>query len=164
MKLTRLLTMLVASVALAALVAGCGGPSKAEYEREVKKIGNQVEADIDKLDSGQPSPKDIETAQESIEEAADEIEELDAPEEVEKLHDDLVAALNDTAELLGRLGPLMEKASKDPQSMGEDEMSQMNEITADFGKIQEEMNRITEGYEKKQYDVGLGEADSSEKK
>lgn len=161
MKLSRLLTTLVAALLCAALVAGCGGgPSKAEYEKDVKKIGNAVEKDIDKLDSGQPSAKDIESAQESIEQAADDIDELEPPAEVEKLHDDLVKTLNDTAELLGRLGPLMEKATKDPQSLGEDEMKSMNEITTDFGKIQDEMNRITEGYAKKKYDIGLGEPEA----
>lgn len=164
MKLSRLLTTLVAALLCAALVAGCGGgPSKEDYEKSVKKIGNEVEKDIDALGNGQPSAKDIEAAQESIDEAADDIDELEPPEEVEKLHEDLVETLHDTAELLGRLSPLMEKAAKDSQSMGDEEMKRMNEVTADFGEIQEEMNRITEGYAKKDYDIGLGEADDSKK-
>lgn len=158
MKLTRQPLLLAALLLCAALLVGCGGGlSKAEYEAEVKKIGNAVEDDIDSLDSGEPNPEDIETAQNSIEKAADDISELEPPTEVEKLHADLVSALRDTAKLLGRLGPLMEQANKDPQSMGEDEMAKMNEITADFGKIQERMNRVTEGYAKKDYDIGLGE-------
>lgn len=156
MKTFRVPTMIATALLCAALLAGCGGgPSKAEYEKEVRRIGDDVEKEIDKLDSGAPTPETLDTATDSIEQAADEIEDVEPPKEVEDLHEDLVQALRDTAELLGRLGPLMEQATKDPESLGEEQRAEMEKVTADFAKIEQEMDRITKGYEKQKYDIGL---------
>lgn len=160
MKPSRLLLMIAVALMGAALLAGCGGPSKKEYEKEVRAIGADVEEEIDKLGEGAPTPDTLERATSTLEGAADDIEDVEPPSEVEELHDDLVTTLRDTADLLGRLGPLMEQASKDPSSLGEKERAQMEEITSDFEAIEKEMDRITKGYEKRDYDIGLGEGDS----
>lgn len=152
---SRLLVAIAIALLSAALLAGCGGVSKAEYEKDVKKVATKVEKDLDKLDSGTPTAKDLDTAKESLETAADDLEDIEAPSEVEDLHDDLVSTLNDTAKLMDEMAPLMEKASKDPTSLGEKELEQMNEITTDFGAIEKRMAKIEAGYKKKKYSVGL---------
>lgn len=157
MKLSRLPLTIAVAVLSAALLAGCGGPSKADYEKEVRAIGADVEKEIDKLDSGAPTPETLEKATKTIDKAADDIDEIEPPSDVEKLHDDLVSTLHDTADLLGRLAPLMEQATTDPESMGDEEREQMEKITTDFEAIEKEMDRVTKGYEKRDYDIGLGD-------
>jgi predicted nucleic acid-binding Zn-ribbon protein len=155
MKKSRLLVAIAIALLSAALLAGCGGVSKADYEKDVKKVATKVEKDLDKLDSGTPTAKDLDTAQKTLESAADDLEDIDPPSEVEDLHDDLVETLNDTAKLMDKMAPLMDKASKDPTSLGEKELEQMNEITTEFGDIEKRMSKIEAGYKKKKYSVGL---------
>jgi hypothetical protein len=152
---SRLLVALAIAVLSAALLAGCGGVSKAEYEKDVEKLGKEVEKDLDKLDSGTPTAKDLETAEATLNKAADGLEDIEAPSDVEKLHEDLIDTLRDTAKLMDEMAPLMEKAAKDPTSLGEKELAQMNEITTKFGDIEKRMAKIQAGYAKKKYDVGL---------
>ncbi|MCW2926309.1 MAG: hypothetical protein JWM86_277 [Thermoleophilia bacterium] len=155
MKTTRLLAAIVALVACAALLAGCGGPSKKEYEKDVRSVGNSVEKDIKALDSGTPTAKDLDSAQKSLDDAADELDDIDAPDDVSKLHDDLVDTLHDTSDLLGKMGPLMDKATKDPTSLGADEMKDLQKITTDFAAIEKRMKKIEKGYKDKDYSIGL---------
>lgn len=155
MKHSRILAATVAALLCAALIAGCGGPSKAQYEKDMQKVSKTAEKELDKLESGQPSPEDIEQAQKSLKTAADDIDDIEAPDEVAKLHDDLVEVLRDTEQLMGELAPLMIKATKDPSSLGEDEVKAMNDVTTKFGKIQKEMNRVSKGFTKKKYKIGF---------
>ncbi len=155
MHTSRLLVAIAIALLSAALLAGCGEVSKADYEKDVKKVATKVEKDLDKLDSGTPTAKDLDTAKNSLETAAEDLEDIEAPSEVEDLHEDLVSTLRDTGKLMDRMAPLMEKASKDPTSLGEDELEKMNEITDDFGDIEKRMAKIEAGYDKKKYSVGL---------
>lgn len=155
MKKSRLLVAIAIALLSAALLAGCGGVSKSEYEKDVKKVATKVEKDLDKLDSGTPTAKDLDTAKDTLEGAADDLEDIEAPSEVESLHEDLIDTLNDTAKLMDKMAPLMEKAAKDPTSLGEKELEQMNEITTDFSAIEKRMAKIEKGYKKKKYSVGL---------
>jgi outer membrane murein-binding lipoprotein Lpp len=155
MKPVRLLFALAAALLCAALLAGCGGTSKADYQKQVKKVGTHVEQDLNKLDSGKPSPADITAAEKSINQAADDIDAIDPPSEVKGLHNDLVKELHATADVLDRLAPLMKQASKDPNSLGNDEQQQMKDISSDFARIQKEMTRIEKGYKAKGYEIGL---------
>lgn len=152
---SRLLVALAIAVLGAALFAGCGGVSKADYEKDVAKLGEKVEKDLDKLDSGTPTADDLKKAKTTLDDAADGLEDIDAPKDVEKLHDDLIETLRDTAKLMDEMAPLMEKASKDPTSLGEKDLAKMNEITTKFGDIEKRMSKIQAGYAKKKYDVGL---------
>jgi hypothetical protein len=155
-KFPRLLLFVAAALITAALLAGCGGPSKASYEKDMKKISAKAEKDIDKLTSGsQPSAKDIENAQKTLDEAADDVDDIDPPSEVKDLHNDLVKVLHDTADLMGELGPIMELSQKDPSKVTEKEIKKMNSVTEKFGKIQKEMTRITKAYKKKDYNIGF---------
>ena len=155
MKLSRIVPMLLTAILAAALLAGCGEPSKADYEKDIEKVGNKVEKDLDALDSGQPTPATLTKATKSLNAAADEIEEITPPSEVEDLHDDLVSALRDTADLLGRMAPLMKMATEDPSKLGEDDLSKMTKISEDFTKIEARMKKVEKGFEDKKYDIGL---------
>lgn len=148
---------LVASLLLATLlVTGCGDTSKPDYEKEVSEIGETVEQDLEQLESGTPSPEIIDDVQGTLEQAADDLEGIDPPNEVSGLHDDLVEVLRDTAGLFEDLSPLMEKATSDPESMGQEELERMTAVTEEFAGIQERMEKVQKGFEKKDYEIGLG--------
>lgn len=91
-----------------ALVAGCGddGPlTKAEYEEKVRTTYAEVQeafarTNVPSLDelAGR-----VEDAQEALRAAADELEGVDPPEDVETEHEEVVAGLRAYAEDLNRL-------------------------------------------------------------
>lgn len=156
MKLSiRSTAALVAIMALTLFVAGCGETSKADYEQQIQKIGKTVNEDLDKLDSGTPDEKQINAAVKSLEQAADDIEAVDPPSEVKSLHEDLVTTLNDTADLLSQMAPIMKIAATDPTKLGQKDIDKMTKITSDFEDIQKRMAKIEAGFKKKKYDVGL---------
>lgn len=155
----RSTVVLVAILASAMLLAGCGGTSKADYETEVQKIGEQVNEDLDKLDSGTPDEKQIKLAVVSLRKASDDIDAIDPPSEVKSLHEDLVSTLDDTADLLGRMAPIMKLAAEDPTKLGQDDIDTMTKITSDFEDIQKRMAKIEAGFKKKKYEVGLNTSD-----
>lgn len=145
-------------VVAALLVAGCGGTtSKADYEAEVGTISRDVQEDLEQLDSGPPSPELIKEAQGSLEEAADALEGIEPPKEVSGLHDDLVDVMRDTAGLFDDLEPLMAQATEDPSSMGKDELERMTAVTEEFAGIEKRMAKIQRGFDKKEYEIGLGD-------
>jgi hypothetical protein len=143
----------IAGVALCAgLLAGCGGVSKADYEKDVRAVGKKVEKDFDKLSSGQPSTKDLENAEGALDKAADDIDAVEAPAEVEDLHEDLVAVLHDAGDLMGEMAPLLEQATKDPANADQEKLAKVSE---DFSKIDKRMKDVQKGYKDKGYDIGL---------
>jgi outer membrane murein-binding lipoprotein Lpp len=153
--MSRLLVLLAALTIGAALLAGCGGTSKAEYEEQVTKIGAKVEKDLNKLDEGDPTGADLTAATKSLDSAVAELGKVEAPSEVSKLHGELIDTLRDTSELLGRMGPLMEQATADPSKLDADDLELIGTITTDFGKIEKRMDKVNAGFQAKQYDVGL---------
>jgi PBP1b-binding outer membrane lipoprotein LpoB len=153
----RITVAILATILSALLVAGCGGTSKADYEKEVQKVGTDVNAELDKLDSGTPTGDDFAKAQKALDSAVTKLEDIDPPSEVKDLHDDMVSALRDTSELFDRIAPLMKQATEDPASLGEDDVATMTAIQEDFGKLEERMTKVEKGFKKKKYDVGLGD-------
>jgi outer membrane murein-binding lipoprotein Lpp len=125
----RITVAILATILSALLVAGCGGTSKADYEKEVKALDSAVTK----------------------------LEDIDPPSEVKDLHDDMVSALRDTSELFDRIAPLMKQATEDPASLGEDDVATMTAIQEDFGKLEARMTKVEKGFKKKKYDVGLGD-------
>ena len=160
MTLRRTLTAALVLVVASLLLVACGGTSKADYEKQVTKIGNTVDEDLNKLDEGEPSVESIEAAQKSLKDAASELDDIDPPSEVSDLHDDLVKVLEDTAELFGTMAPLMQQAADDPSSLGEEELNTMQSVQGDFADIEKRMNAVEEGFKDKDYEIGL-DADSS---
>lgn len=110
---TRLLAISVMLVS-ALLLAACGGMSKAEYEKEVNKIGKQVSKDLEGIQGGQPSEAEIKKAKNALNTAADDLEDLSPPKEAEKGHEALVKGVRGLSELVEKLGEAMALAEKDP--------------------------------------------------
>lgn len=150
----RLSVALLTAALCAGLLAGCGGVSKAEYEKDVQRIGNKAEKDFEALESGQPTAKDLEQAEKALDETADELDDVTPPDDVQKLHDDLVDTLHDAAELMGQMGPVLDKAMKDPANADQDELAKLSK---EFEDVDQRMTKIQKGYADKKYDVGLGD-------
>lgn len=95
----RRLVWVAALLLLAALLsAGCGGTTKAEYERKMRTIGREVDRAMDRL-SGSDADR-MRKAREELEQGIDDIEDIDPPDEVSGAHDDFVAGLEGMAELM----------------------------------------------------------------
>lgn len=158
MKFTRLLVAALAAVLCAALLAGCGGgPTKAGYEKEMRKVSKRAEKQLDTLQEGTPTAKDVEKAQKTLEDAADDVADIEPPSEVKDLHKDLEKVLRDTAGLMGELKPLLALQKKDQKDITAEESRQMQEVPEKFAKVQKEMARVTSGYAKKKYKIGFDE-------
>lgn len=120
--------LLLASLllALAFLVAGCGGgPSKDDYEQGLGKVQAQLEgANEASNEASQTSdPKEraaaLEQAQQSIKLAADTADGLEPPEDAQDEHAQLASALRDYAELFGELATLKEDDPRQTELYGE---------------------------------------------
>lgn len=111
----------VVLAAAALLAAGCGGPlSKAEYEKQVEKIGNKVDSSIDKLSpkaDAPPSADDIAKAADSLNEAADELNRIEPPGDVAKAHGLMVKGLQHMASSFEKLANRLEGAKADKERM-----------------------------------------------
>ena len=91
------------TAALVALVAGCGGEdrlSKAEYESRMQRVAATLQTSTDRLGGQASNPRDTRAAAtalawlgRALERAADGVDDLEPPEEVEKPHDSFVAGL-----------------------------------------------------------------------
>jgi maltose-binding protein MalE len=158
-KFSRLLFFMAAAVVCAALLAGCGGGplSKDEYQKQMKSTITKAEKDLDKLTSGsdQPTEAEIKEVQKRVQKTADDVDKIDPPSEVKDLHKDLVKEFNETADVIGQLPDVIELGKKDPTKISEADHKKINDVTDQFGKIQKEFARISKGYKKKHYDIGL---------
>ena len=80
------------ALAIAALVmAGCGGPSKEEYQNDVKAIGERVQRAGDELGKSNPESSDdlvkgLERTKAAVVSAGEDFEELDPPDDAKDAH------------------------------------------------------------------------------
>lgn len=155
MKSYRPFLLTILAIAAAALLAGCGGTSKADYEKDVKSIGKDVSKEMKAFEAGEPSASDLEDAAKSLDGAADDLDDITPPSEVKDLHEDLIKALRDGGESLGAMAPLLEKVAEDPSSLTEKDSEKMSELGTDVQKLGERMDKVTKGFEKKDYDLGF---------
>jgi hypothetical protein len=119
--MTRRAVGTIAALAVA-LAAGCGGDgdrlSKAEYEGRLNETGNEIERSFDDLGDAfqggadQTSLDDaaarIGQIQEQIRSEADELEEVEPPEDAEAEHEQFVEGLNGVADDLGEFRQAVE--------------------------------------------------------
>lgn len=146
----------LANCGLAALVvAGCGGPSKGEYERDMQKIGAAIEDDLGSFRDEQPSEEALADATGTLEEAADDIAKVEAPDDVEQLHAELEEAVRASGDIVGRIAPLMDEATRDPAAMSPGDSAKFEELAEEFGELAADMERITSGFEERGYDIGI---------
>jgi hypothetical protein len=157
-KSTRLLVVALVAVLCAALLAACGSePTKADYQKQMKKASATAQGELDKLESGATSEKDVDKAQAALEQAADDVADIDPPSEVKDLHADLEDVLRDSAKQMGKIKPLLPLSKKDPKTLTPDEKKKMEDVTKGFAKVQKEMARVTAGYDKKKYKIGFNQ-------
>jgi hypothetical protein len=106
---------------IALLASGCGGGSrltKTQYERTVNQIGNQLTATLTDTFSSpkltdpsslQEAADVIRTGQRNIRDAADRLDEVNPPKEIEEIHDQLAQGFRDFATAFGAFAQATEK-------------------------------------------------------
>jgi chromosome segregation ATPase len=138
----------------ATLLAGCGGDggrlSKAEYEDRMQEIGAELRAassgigdlsqtrDLDKL------ADTISDFQERLDEAADDIDALSPPEDVEQETDEISEALHAFADTFGE----MEAAARDGN------LAELQQAQAEIASKGAEAQRAVQSLERKGYEIG----------
>lgn len=158
MRTFRFPLAIAATLACSALLLACGGASKEEYERQMQRVNARIEADIEQVSAGEPSVQALDSAIASIEQAARDMERIEPPSEVEQLHEDFVDAARETAQLLERLRPLMEKVTSGAR-LDAEEMQQFEEFQAEFARLDERTEEIVSGFEERGYDIEAQQSD-----
>lgn len=112
--------MLVA-LAAALVATACGGGDRVQYERDLAKVGRSVDRSLEQLPADQTStigPEEIRRIAEDLREAADQLDDLDPPDDAVRAQARLerglrgvAAAFDDLAEELGRATTDAQKAS-----------------------------------------------------
>ncbi len=85
--MSRTLVLACAVLLLGALAAGCGGSERLEYERDLAKVGEVVDDSLDALpkdDSQTIGPEQVRTIADDLREAADQLEDLDPPDDARR--------------------------------------------------------------------------------
>ncbi len=153
---------LIATVALVALasfvLAACGGMSKSEYTKEMKKVSAKAEKSFKKLESGEPNEAAMKDAAKKLRTVAKEVDEITPPSDVKDAHEDLVKVLNDAADVFDDFAPMMaeaEKVMKDPASADPAKMESMQKdmekLQKDFEEIDERMTKVDKAFAKAGY-------------
>ncbi|MBC7645476.1 MAG: hypothetical protein H7123_10125 [Thermoleophilia bacterium] len=120
-RLSRILPALFVLVLATALISACGSVSKSQYQKDVKKTLDSVKTDFSKLQ--QPSdPKDFpkvakqySAAADSLDGAADDLNDIKPPSDVKSEHKDLVKSVHDLATVFRGLGKALVIESSDPK-------------------------------------------------
>lgn len=111
----------VLAAAVVLMASGCGGESrltKAEYERRVNQIGQQLTDTLERTFSAPEfqNPSSLKQAadvlrqgQNDMEDAADRLDDVSPPEEIQSIHDRFVKGIRDFAKDFGRFAEATEK-------------------------------------------------------
>ena len=112
----RLLHLSVA-LALALLLAGCGGDARVNYQRDLSEAGATVAAALDKLPRDETTtvtPAQLHGLADQLRDASGDIEGLDAPDDaVQKAQDQLGSGLKGVAEAFDGLADDLDGAVDD---------------------------------------------------
>jgi hypothetical protein len=148
-------SILILLIAVAtAVAAGCGGGdgrlSKAEYEQRMQAIGSELQtasAAIGDLSQTRDLEKLADTIadfRERLDEAADDVDGLSPPEDVEEETDQIAQALHAFADTFGE----MEDAARDGDLAG------LQQAQAEIANKGAEAQRATESLKEKGYEIG----------
>lgn len=154
--LMRCLFSLLAALFGALTIAGCGGDgmSKQEYESRVREISNEATDKVTKSFGEQegdvPSGESIQAAAQAYEQGADDIDDLDPPEEVKDAHETLVEALRLMGQTMGSLGEEVEQA---PTNKGKHQAITKGLASGDFTRAREQLARALDEFNDKGYRV-----------
>jgi TolA-binding protein len=158
MKLAGEKTLGVLVVGLVVLLAGCGGGggrlSKSDYEQKLKNEGSQLKTAFSAVDLGKSSDiNDLTTKltnlQQELDQAASDIEELNAPEDVEADNQKLADALHHAADKFGELR----------QAAKAQDQQRMQELGREVTTVLQEGQSAADDLKAKGYEIGtLGES------
>lgn len=104
--------------AAALVAAGCGGSERAEYERELTKVGRMVDASLAKLPQDETTtigPEQLSSLADDLREAADQLEDLDPPSDARRPQDRLERGLRGIADAFDELAADLQDAETDQQ-------------------------------------------------
>ncbi len=140
---------MLAAAALA--LAGCGGPSKGDYEDGLGRVQAQLEDanDASREASGTTDADErsaaLGRAQAAIDKAADTADGLEPPDDAKDEHEQLASALRDYADLFGELAGL---EPDDPRQ---------TELYGEAGKIVERLDDANRSLDEAGYRVPGGD-------
>lgn len=145
-----------------AFAAGCGGDgggggggelSKSEYQEKVQAVGETLSKSIDDLGSAvsgsgnlEEAASQIQTLQDALNGAADDLAALDAPSDVDSAHDKLVEGIHGFADSLGDL----------ESAMADGNLEEIQEFQTDFAESDavKKISDATEELGEKGYKIG----------
>jgi predicted nucleic acid-binding Zn-ribbon protein len=151
----RLRTSIVLLIAVvSAFAAGCGGDggrlSKAEYEQELQAIGTELRTASAALgDLGQTTDLDkladqVAVFRDRLDDAANKLDDLNPPEEVEEETQTIADALHAFADTFGE----MEDAARDG------DLAALQSAQAEIAQESAEAERAAASLQQKGYDIG----------
>ncbi|MCW2921094.1 MAG: hypothetical protein JWL76_968 [Thermoleophilia bacterium] len=112
----RFLILAGATVLLAALVGGCGGSERLEYERDLAKVGRVVDDSLEQLpgdDAETIGPEEVRSIADHLREAADQLDDLDPPKDAARAQKRLQRGLRGVAKAFDVLAKQLEDATTD---------------------------------------------------
>jgi hypothetical protein len=114
-----LILLFAVAAVLAAISAGCGEMSKADYEKEILAITDDVQREAGtagrEIGSHTASEEDTRKSREALEDAAAKLEDIDPPSDVKGAHEDLTEGVKGVAKMLGRVERDGDELRKDPK-------------------------------------------------
>jgi chromosome segregation ATPase len=147
---------MIVVIVVAALAAGCGGGggdgrlSKAEYEQEMQSIGTELRTAFSGLGNlGQTNDLDkladqIASLRENLEDAANKVDDLNPPEDVEEETDTIAHALHAFADTFEQ----MEDAARDG------DLPALQKAQAEVASEGARAQRAAESLKQKGYEIG----------
>jgi hypothetical protein len=116
--MSRTLASALLLLLFAGLVAGCGGSQRVEYERDLAKVGKVVDDALAKLPQDESTtigPEQVTQLAESLREAADQLADLDPPDDAKRPQARLEKGLRGIADSFDQLASDLQKADSDEQ-------------------------------------------------
>jgi hypothetical protein len=112
----KFLLVACSTVLLAALVGGCGGSERLEYERDLAQVGRIVDDSIEQLPSDDAEtigPEQVHTIADDLREAADQLEDIDPPKDAARAQKRLERGLRGVAKAFDALAEQLGDATTD---------------------------------------------------
>jgi hypothetical protein len=103
---------------LALLLAGCGGADRTEYQADLARAGDSLETALDELpetDRATLGPDDVDSIADDVRAAAEEIADLEPPDDAVKPQRRLVKGLRGVAESFDELATDLRKVQTDDE-------------------------------------------------
>ncbi len=150
----RIIWVVALLVVMSTLLAACGGTSKTEYKTKVSSILIKADKAGEKL-FGQQQPPDGKTVLKTsahVKDLADDMDAITPPDDVAKLHKRAVGDLNDIAEALEKMAPMLDQISKNPakaQKIASSEKFQRVQNKA--YRALEDFDALSKAFKKKKY-------------